>query len=187
VQLDLQQPEAVGRAQLRDACRARQAAMLNEAASKEGASRMQHYVLGTCGGVVEPGSLAQPRPVLSLVRERQRRQALMQLRAGTHCGAEETGRCKRPRVPREQRVCPYCNSGAIETVPHMVFDCPLYADLRAQFADLFARLPGPRDLHLHHFLRHDDDQCTIRLARFATALYRTRAAAPSPAAAFEPP
>lgn len=187
VQLDLQQPEAVGRAQLRDACRARQAAMLNEAASKEGASRMQHYVLGTCGGVVEPGSLAQPQPVLSLVRERQRRQALMQLRAGTHCGAEETGRCKRPRVPREQRVCPYCNSGAIETVPHMVFDCPLYADLRAQFADLFARLPVPRDLHLHHFLRHDDDQCTIRLARFATALYRTRAAAPSPAAAFEPP
>ena len=185
VPLDLQLPEPVGRAQLRHACWARQAAMLQEAASKAGASRVQHYVLGTCGGVVEPETLAKPHPVLSLVRERQRRQAFTQLRAGTHCGAEETGRSKGPRVPREQRVCPHCSSGAIETVYHMVFECPLYARLRAQFADLFARLPAPNDLH--HFLQHDDDKCTIRLTRFATALYRTRAAAPAPPVPFDPP
>ena len=159
--------------------------MLQEAASREGASRLQHYVRGTCGGVVDPSSLGMPQPVLRLVRERQRRQALTQLRAGTHWGAEETGRCQRPRVPREQRACPHCGSGAIETAHHMVFDCPLYAHLRAQFADLFARLPVPHDLH--HFLRHDDDRCTIRLARFATALYRTRAAALSPPANLDPP
>jgi hypothetical protein len=178
LQLDLQRPEPVGRAPLRDACWARQAAMLQEAASQEGASRVQHYVLGTCGGLLPPASLGCRHPVFRLVRERQRRQAYMQLRTGTHWGAEETGRCQRPRVPREQRVCPHCSSGAIETVQHMVFDCPLYAQLRVQFADLFDRVPEPR--HLHLFLKHDDDRCTIRLTRFATALYRTRAAAMGP-------
>jgi hypothetical protein len=171
LQLDLQQPEAVGKAALRDACWARQAAILQEAASREGASRYQHYVSGTCGG--RPAPAVQPA-YLSRVRERHRRVALAQLRTGTHWGAEETGRCQRPRVPREQRVCPHCAGSAIETVAHMVFVCPFYAAVRTQFADLFAEMPEPPTLE--PFFRQSTGR-PIRLARFAAALHHAWQAA----------
>ena len=72
------------------------------------------------------------------IRERPRREALAQLRTGSHWLAEETGRWQQPRVPHEQRICPYCRSG-VEDVAHVLFACPLYAPLRVRFADLFSQ------------------------------------------------
>ena len=51
------------------------------------------------------------------VRERRRREALAQLRTGSHWLAEETGRWS--RLSREQRICPHCGSG-VEDVAHVI-------------------------------------------------------------------
>ena len=174
--LDLQQPCPPARAALRDACWARQQDLLMAAAHREGASRLQHYVFGTCGG--DLSNLGSTQQYLCAVRERRRRQALAQLRTGSHWGAEETGRWK--RVPCEQRVCPHCAMNATETVSHMTFDCPRFASVRARFSDLFADLPSPPTLH--SFFHQPG--CHIRLARFAAGLHQAwqEATVPPPAA-----
>ena len=124
--MDLAQPAPIEAAQqLTASMRERQAGQLQAAAAQEGASRFRHYVAGVCGGVVTADSVAQRQPYLLEVRERRRREALAQLRTGSHWGPEETMRWQ--RVPREQRTCQQCDSGAVGDVPHIVFHCPFYA------------------------------------------------------------
>jgi hypothetical protein len=160
VQLDLQQPQQISKAAVQNACRQRQLEQLQAAATREGASKLQHYTLQVCGGNLDAANLGTCAAYLMAVRERSRREALAQLRTGSHWGAEETGRWE--RVPREQRLCCHCGSG-VETVGHMIFDCPLYASLRSRFSDLFSK-PRP----LHEFFQ----QPPARLANFAAALKR---------------
>ena len=134
---------------------------LRQAATRDGASKLQHYTQGVCGGTLDAATLGTRAAYLTAVRERSRRAALAQLRTGSHWGAEETGRWD--KIPPEQRLCSHCGGG-IETVQHMIFDCPLYAALRTRFSDLFCPLSEPRTLHA--FLQ----QPSARLANFAASL-----------------
>ena len=166
--LDLEQPASIDLKQLAACMRERQVAQLLAAAGREGASRLQHYVTGVCGGGVDSESVAQQQPYLREVRERHRREALAQLRTGSHWGAEETGRWQ--RVPREQRTCQHCDSGAVEDVPHIVFHCPLYSAVRERFSELFACVPDPSaPLSLAAFL--SPNQPATRLADFSRACH----------------
>ena len=161
MQLDLANPRTISLAAVRTGCQERQRQQLLQAAERDGASKMQHYVIGVCGGSLDATSLSKPAAYLTDVRERSRREALAQWRTGSHWGAEETGRWQ--QIPREQRLCPHCGGGT-ETVSHMIFDCPLYAQLRIRFADLFQ----PSISSLHAFLQ----QPPPRLASFAAACRR---------------
>ena len=42
------------------------------------------------------------------------------------------------KPPRHLRTCLICAGSAVEDEQHMVFDCPLYAHIRFEFADLFS-------------------------------------------------
>ena len=166
MQLDLQQPAPVDLGELGEAAQRRQLqlqlqlAQLQEALAKGGASRLEHYVHNVVGALnLAPAMFGQRETYLDAVRRRQDREALAQLRTGSHWGAEETGRWT--RRPREQRVCPHCHDG-IEDAPHMLLTCPLYAPLRLNFPDLFAEPHPP-----HRFLR----QKPCRLAAFAAACH----------------
>ena len=161
MQLDLQQPAPVDLGELGEAAQRRQLAQLQEALAKGGASRLEHYVHNVVGALnLAPAMFGQRETYLDAVRRRQDREALAQLRTGSHWGAEETGRWT--RRPREQRVCPHCHDG-IEDAPHMLLTCPLYAPLRLNFPDLFAEPHPP-----HRFLR----QKPCRLAAFAAACHQ---------------
>ena len=161
MQLDLQQPAPVDLGELGEAEQRRQLAQLQEALAKGGASRLEHYVHNVVGALnLAPAMFGQRETYLDAVRRRQDREALAQLRTGSHWGAEETGRWT--RRPREQRVCPHCHDG-IEDAPHMLLTCPLYAPLRLNFPDLFAEPHPP-----HRFLR----QKPCRLAAFASACHQ---------------
>ena len=161
VQLDLQQPQQISKAAVQNACRQRQLEQLQAAATREGASKLQHYTLQVCGGSLDTETLGTCAAYLTAVRERSRREALAQLRTGSHWGAEETGSWE--RVPREQRLCRHCGGG-VETVGHMIFDCPLYdVPLRSRFSDLFSK---------PHLLHEFFQQPAARLANFAAALKR---------------
>ena len=54
----------------------------------------------------------------------------------------ETLRYKRPIVPREQRLCEFCNHNEIEEEYHMFFSCKIYADLRVTFLDKIRAILG---------------------------------------------
>jgi hypothetical protein len=161
LQLDLHQPQPVCKAAAQSACSAWQLKHLQDAATREGASKLQHYTQGVCGGTLDAASLGTRAAYLTVVRERSRRAPLAQLRTGSHWGAEETGRWD--KTPPEQRLCSHCGGG-VETVQHMIFDCPLYASLRTRFSDLFCLLPEPRTLHAFF------QQPPARLANFAASL-----------------
>ena len=45
----------------------------------------------------------------------------------------ESGRHRRPVLPREERVCAVCKNNEIEDETHMLFSCTLYNTLREQF------------------------------------------------------
>jgi len=161
VHLDLGNPRPLSKAAVLQSGRERQLAQLLSAATRDGATKLQHYTVSVCGGKVDAASLGIRAPYLDAVRERSRREALAQLVTGSHWGAEETGRWQ--KLPREQRVCPHCHQG-IEDVDHMVFHCPLYALLRLRFASLFQPTPAS----LHEFLQ----QSPACLASFAAACKR---------------
>lgn len=171
VQLNLANPQAVSQAAVRSGAQQRQLELLQTAATREGASKLQHYTLGIHGGCLEVANLGTPAAYITCVRERCRRERLAQLITGSHWLREETGRWE--RLPHEQRLCPHCNNG-IEDVEHAIFHCPLYASLRQRFSDLFASAT----CSLHAFFQ----QPPARLASFALAWYRTweEATVPTP-------
>ena len=164
--LGLRQPVAIGRKSLQRCGLEHHLQQLDEAATREGASKLCHYVQRVRGGYLEVECYGRAE-YLSVVRERRRREALAQLRTGSHWGAEETGRWARPRVPREQRMCPHC-AGGVEDVSHIVLDCPLYTPLREQYADLFAQ---------EHTLQSFLEQPAGPVAHFADACRQQHAAA----------
>lgn len=171
--LDLAQPSPIDLKQLAASGRERQAAQLRASAEQEGASRLQHYV-AVCGNEVTAESVAQRQLYLGAVRERGRREALAQLRTGSHWGPEETMRWQ--GVPREQRICQQCDTGAVGDVSHIVFHCPFYSSVRDRFSELFVCVPDLSAPHaLATFLSNEEHAC--RLADCARALHQHWAAA----------
>ena len=76
-----------------------------------------HYVEAVRGGELAVEGYGRVL-YLDVVRERKRREALAQLRTGSHWWAEETGRWV--GVAREHRMCPHCGGG-VEHMARMVF------------------------------------------------------------------
>ena len=70
-------------------------------------------------------------------------------RTSNHKLAIETLRYKRPVVPRDQRLCEFCNQNEIEDEYHTIFSCKIYADLRVTFLDkmrtVFGICPANKD------------------------------------------
>ena len=57
--------------------------------------------------------------------------AFSRYRSGSHSLRIETGRMSNPPIPREERLC-RCNTG-IQSLNHVLFDCPLVADLHNEY------------------------------------------------------
>jgi hypothetical protein len=55
-----------------------------------------------------------------------RRQDMSRLRISAHSLIIETGRYCRPPLSPENRVCPCCNSGAVEDELHFLLKCPIF-------------------------------------------------------------
>ena len=92
-----------------------------------------------------------PAPYLVCIRQRSRRQALAQLRTGSHWLAEDTGRWH--RVAQQQRTCTYFDTGTVESTKHAIFECSHYASVRSDFTQLFTSLPSQNLFSF--FCQHD--------------------------------
>ena len=76
---DLQQPQQVSKAAVQNACRKRQLEQLQTAATREGASKLQHYTLHVFGGSLATPTLGTCAAYLTAVCERSKREALTHL------------------------------------------------------------------------------------------------------------
>ena len=75
-------------------------------------------------------------PQLSPPKQRQNifeieRIAVSRYRSGSHNLRIETGRLSKPLVPREERIC--CCSTGIQSLNHVLFECPLLAELHEEY------------------------------------------------------
>ena len=74
--------------------------------------------------------------------------SLIKFRLGGHTLRVETDRWIHPSPPREQRVCCFCHSGAVEDEQHFLFDCSFYSIIRGQHFSLFGGASHQRDIRL---------------------------------------
>ena len=125
---DLTADEGVAIPELAEALLERHVASYTHASVK-----VQRYIEDVWGGSISAEAYT-PASFLCDVPERRHRVRLAQWRTGSHWMAEETGRWQ--RLDRTQRPCPHCQA-PLEDVRHAVCDCPLYAGLREEYAELF--------------------------------------------------
>ena len=181
LELDLAAPAPIPTTDLRTTALAHHLSLCTAASLAAGATMFHYYFQEVLGGDLSPDTYG-PAAYLADVRKRHHRQALAQIRTGSHWLTESTGRMR--RTPREQRTCPTCTTtpppppapstpGPLETTTHATFRCPLYADIRPIWPDLFPpaaspTTPPPPPLSLATFLLQPADQ----LAPFYAACKR---------------
>ena len=66
-------------------------------------------------------------PYLDLIKDRKLRTVFAKLRLSDHHLMIEEGRRKRPRIPREERFCPFCKT-EIENELHFLIRCQKFQD-----------------------------------------------------------
>ena len=83
-----------------------------------------------CFQEIKPNEL-KLAPYLSCVDNLQHRISLTKLRISGHQLEVEKGRYQ--NIPREQRICRYCNVDKVENEIHFIRDCTLYNQCRSMF------------------------------------------------------
>ena len=72
-----------------------------------------------------------PSTYLDLTRKNPLRKTLVKLRISCHKLRIETGRYD--NIPRNERICNFCNCNKIEDETHFLLDCPAYSQVRGIF------------------------------------------------------
>ena len=70
---------------------------------------------------------------IDILRNRGTRKSFVKFYLSNHKLCIESGRHRRPVLPREERICAVCKNNEIEDEAHMLFSCTLYSTLREQF------------------------------------------------------
>jgi hypothetical protein len=141
VDFDPQQRAELPHEQVRQAALGHYLQRVAVAAQQPGASRLHHYFCTVRPGCLTTDSYSMAA-YIEVVRQRHWRLGLAELRSGVHWGAEEQDRLRgRAARPRAARLCEHCaakgHGAHAEDTRHIMFDCVLYADLRALHPDLF--------------------------------------------------
>ena len=64
---------------------------------------------------------------------RKLRSVICKMRCDTLALAIELGRYRNPQIPRERRLCKYCDQEKVEDAIHVLFECSLYKEERTNF------------------------------------------------------
>jgi hypothetical protein len=108
-------------------------------------SKVQTYENCFCICPIGQDPCLKPALYLSNIESDETRNVVARFRTSGHNLAVELGR--RTKIPRELRVCQCCNLGLVEDEAHVVFDCPLYFQIRGRFyKELFERNTITRNL-----------------------------------------
>ena len=115
---DLENPQPLN---ARLVCEAWQECYLAKTREETG-TKINYYVHQVRGGLPRT-EYTMPQYLIQLPRFGQRFR-LSQMIVGSHWLKEETGRWE--RLQREERICPLCTEQAVQTLHHVMFNCPAY-------------------------------------------------------------
>ena len=121
-------------------------------------TKIRHYFTNVSNDLHFNPSSYLIAPYLTRVHHKWKRCKLTQLRVGSHWLREETGRWA--GIAREARQCQRC--GILEDLQHVIFECPLYNELRIHYSRLFQD-----SISLNSFFSHTD---AFLLASFCRSL-----------------
>ena len=111
------------------------------------------------------------------------RKDLLKLRTSNHSLFVETGRYSNPKLPREERICQYCDQHEVEDEHHLLLSCKLYSNLRDIFFDklksVFQIPPGNSNNFITDILSSRDKKAPFFLAQFINKCFSTRKTTPS--------
>ena len=93
----------------------------------------------------------------------QLRKVISRVRCSNHPLAIEKGRHKKPKTPREERICIFCNDHVVEDENHFLLKCTAYFHLRDYYNMNFENVPDMLDM---------DDQ--YHLAKFLLSAFELR-------------
>ena len=118
-----------------------------------------------------------PSTYLDLTRKNPLRKTLVKLRISCHKLRIETGRYD--NIPRNERICNFCNCNKIEDETHFLLDCPAYSQVRGIFfSKIESKLPLlrllPRETLLSHLMNSTDYFVNIKLISFISACFELR-------------
>ena len=85
----------------------------------------------------------------------------------------EEGRHCRPKIPRENRFCKFCNT-LVEDEQHMLIDCKLYGNRAKWFDKIIEKCPNFSTLNSHQkfifLMSQQDEQLVKETAEIANFL-----------------
>jgi len=112
------------------------------------------------------------------VRDRWGVPELTKLRGGANRLKIEKGRYS--KIPPEQRICDFCNTGEVEDEKHFLVRCPLYCTLReGLWRDIYPLLRQPvlfstDEQKVKSLLKIEDKKLVKRVLRFVKQAMRIR-------------
>ena len=118
-----------------------------------------------------------PSTYLDLTRKNPLRKTLVKLRISCHKLRIETGRYD--NIPRNERICNFCNCNKIEDETHFLLDCPAYSQVRGIFfSKIESKLPLlrllPRETLLSHLMNSTGYFVNIKLISFISTCFELR-------------
>jgi len=111
------------------------------------------------------------------------RRLFSKLRISSHNLSIETGRYTKPKTPREKRNCIFCKQVAVEDEFHMLMNCSLYSEERANFIqslESFSNINFDCTPEIYKLLitcNHGDSEFSSELCQFVNKCFQIRDAA----------
>ena len=112
---------------------------------------------------------------LTTVSDKKLRKTLTKYRLSEHNLAVEVGRHRQTWLPREERLCSFCNQGTVETELHFLIYCNHNQSLRDYYFDkitqIFPEFQHLNDLDRLSVLLGEREDCCRLAAKYVSACH----------------
>ena len=104
------------------------------------------------------------------------RKFIAKVRVSAHSFEIETGRYKRPIIPRSERICKFCSSASVGDEKHVLLECELSQEERTHF---LSSLNITNDANTYEdilirMLNYEDKPSLMKTAHFIESIYQNR-------------
>ena len=114
---------------------------------------------------------------LEVIKDPYKRKCLSRFRVSNHSLQIEIGRYQ--NIPREERLCPICNSGEVESETHLLLSCKAYEHSRENLRSTFENTPSngirlnPQPLSVD-IMKSTDSEIITKLSKFVYSCFGQR-------------
>ena len=117
-------------------------------------------------------------PYLTLITDKNLRTTLTKYRLSEHSLAIEVGRHRQTWLPKENRLCPHCEQGTVETELHFLTQCTKYEDIRLNYfkkiSEVLPEFLLASSEERLSYLTGENEECLVLAAQYVTSCHKRR-------------